>query len=390
MARKPRIAMLTTVHRPFDERIFHKQAVSLAAAGFDVVIIAARAIGDATVAGVRLRAIPAARGRLHRATATAWRAMHAALDEQADLYCLHDPELVWVGMALKLRRKKVVYDVHENVHLDIAAKEWMPRWIRGSAAALMRAAETIAARIFDGLVPATEAIARRFPPAKTVRVRNAPWLNELYAAESRRDFADRKRQVIYVGGLEGAGDVRGLRLMLDAMALLPADNPARLLLGGPAPRADFAAWLKEQSGGGRVDYVGWVDRAALKAHLAESVAGLVLYPPMPNNREAEPVKFFEIAAAGLPIICTDLPFMAALVRRWRCGMVVDWRDPASIAAAIDTLSTDDGLAERLGANGRAAIEQEWNWEQEAPKLIAYYRRLASPGEQTFAGASVQA
>src|SRR5690606_32126256 len=112
----PTICILTTVHDPFDSRIFHKQARSLARAGYTVTLLGQGA-PDATIDGVRLIPLPPrppaqqAWRRWLRLPAVWWRARR----ERADAYLLHDPELTPVGLLLKLGGSKVVYDVHEHV-----------------------------------------------------------------------------------------------------------------------------------------------------------------------------------------------------------------------------------------------------------------------------------
>lgn len=375
---RARVAHVTTVHGPRDVRICLKQAATLAAHGFDVVELAARADGPETVRGVRILPVARARNRIDRVTRVLWRTYREARRADAAVYHLHDPELLPLGFALKLHGKRVVYDVHENVHLDIVAKPWLPRWSKPLLGWATQAVEALAARVFDQVVPATEGIAVRFPPAKTTRVRNAPYLGELYDAATARPFRERSARVVYVGGLGGLGDLKGVGLMLRALAALPPESPVRLVLGGPEPHAGFADALRAEPGGDRVDYVGLVDRAQLRALLDDAIAGLVLYPPMPNNVESEPVKFFEFLSAAVPVISSDFPLLRGLVERWQCGRAVDALDARAVAAAIVELDTDRALAERLGRSGRAGIEREWNWEREGEKLVALYERLTAP------------
>ncbi|MDF1502347.1 glycosyltransferase [Roseisolibacter sp. H3M3-2] len=376
---RPRVAHVTTVHGPRDVRICLKEAATLAANGFEVLELAARADRAEEVRGVRIVPVGRARNRVDRFTRVLWRTYREARRSGASVFHLHDPELLPLGFALKLHGKRVVYDVHENVHLDIVAKPWLPSWSKPFLGWATQAVEALAARAFDQVVPATEGIAVRFPPEKTTRVRNAPYLAELYDPATARPFAERSARVAYVGGLGGLGDLKGVGLMLRAMAALPPDSPVRLVLGGPEPHPGFAEALRREPGGDRVDYVGLVDREQLRAILDDAIAGLVLYPPMPNNVDSEPVKFFEFLSAAIPVISSDFPLLRGLVERWECGRAVDAMDAEAVAAAIVELDRDRALAERLGRGGRAGIEREWNWEQEGDKLVALYRRLTAGG-----------
>jgi glycosyltransferase involved in cell wall biosynthesis len=54
---------------------------------------------------------------------------------------------------------------------------------------------------------------------------------------------------------------------------------------------------------------------------------------------------------------------------------VDPGDPAAIAAAIDHFVLHPEQAMRMGANGRKAVHEKYNWAPEARKLVDFYARL---------------
>ena len=110
---KRRVAILSSVHPPFDTRIFHKQARSLASAGYDVTLVVPHA-RDETVDGVKLRALPQAGSRPRRMLGAPARVLREALRLRADVYHFHDPELIPIALLLKRRGKSVIYDVHED------------------------------------------------------------------------------------------------------------------------------------------------------------------------------------------------------------------------------------------------------------------------------------
>ena len=48
----------------------------------------------------------------------------------ADLYHFHDPELMLFAFFLKLRHKKVVYDIHEDLTKQILIKNYIPSFFK--------------------------------------------------------------------------------------------------------------------------------------------------------------------------------------------------------------------------------------------------------------------
>ena len=120
---------------------------------------------------------------------------------------------------------------------------------------------------------------------------------------------------------------------------------------------------------------GHLDRDGIGRLLAASRAGLVTLHPTVNHLDALPVKMFEYMAAGIPVIASDFPLWRGIVDGAGCGLCVDPRDPAAIAAAIDYLAGHPEIARRMGENGRAAVHARYNWRTESTKLIAFYAQL---------------
>src|SRR4051794_34340566 len=104
-----RVCHMTSVHPWDDVRIFHKECRSLAAAGFDVHLVACapepRRLDEVTV-----HSVPRSKtGRLGRMLGTARNVYRAAKALDADIYHFHDPELIPYGLLLKWRGKNVIY-----------------------------------------------------------------------------------------------------------------------------------------------------------------------------------------------------------------------------------------------------------------------------------------
>ena len=374
-----KIVHLTSVHPVGDTRILHKEAATLAAAGHQVVLVAA-AERETTIRGVRVRAVARPKGRLGRMSWTAAQVLRAALAERADVYHFHDPELIPVGLCLKLAGRRVIYDVHEDISAQIRSKPWIRPGLRRLVAAAVTALEGGAARLFDAIVIANPLHAPRFPAATTVVVRNLPDLAEFPAARE----VEREPALMYVGSLTR---VRGVFEMVQAMALLPASCPARLWLGGRFAEPDLEAACRAQPGWARVDALGWLDRTQVAERLARARIGVVLLHPTPQHHTSYATKLFEYMAAGLPVVAADLPINREIVDQAGCALLVDPLDPAAAARAILWLIEHPAEAEAMGRRGRTAVEQHYTWQTEARALLRLYDRLdpAPPAGRTACG-----
>lgn len=334
---------LTSVHRPDDGRIFHKEVAALRAAG-----------ADATVLGLDPRPPRA------RRAAAGWRLVAEARRRDVDVVHIHDPELLPAAWLLRRRTgRPVIYDAHEYLGQTTRTKPWIPARLRAPAAIAVEHIEHALAGGIDAVVTVTEDMAVGFADAgvRAVSVAN-------YASMAR--FPDpgepEGRLVVYVGGVSRS---RGLDLMLQAFAMVDVPD-ARLLLAGPGDPGSLPP---------RVEHVGWVDYTDVPALLRRAAVVWMPQPRTPNWDRARPTKIMEAMASGRPVVTSDLRRTVAMVRQAGCGMVVPYDDPGAHAAALTELLRDPVRARALGAAGRAAFTDRMTFEGEAAKLVRLYAEL---------------
>lgn len=360
-----RVVHLTSFHPPDDVRIFLKECRSLAAAGFEVHLVAPGAPAE-TRDGVAMHGFELPGGfRPLRIGRRLWRIWRAARTLAPDVCHVHEPELLPAALLLRLGGARIVYDVHED-HLGTLA--YSPFKLGKSTG--IRLLEALARRTCDAFVAATPAIAARFPPERTIELLNYPLLEEFpeQPAGTRRGS-----DVVYVGGLTR---VRGLEEMIEAIGRVSSPD-ARLVAMGTFGSPELEAEARALPGWSRVDYAGKLDRREVAQRLGAARAGLVLFHPRPNHVEALPNKLFEYMAAGLPVIASDFPSWRSLLDPIGCALFVDPLDPAQVAGAIDRILADESEAEEMGRRGAAAVRERLNWEHEAQKLVDLYARLAA-------------
>lgn len=366
------IAHLTSVHPRYDTRIFLKMCTSLAKCSYDVSLIVADGKGDELKNQVKIYDVGAKTGnRLSRMTRTVEKVFEKAKILDADIYHLHDPELIPIGLKLKRMGKIIIFDSHEDVPKQMLGKPYLNAPLRHLIGKTLSLYEDYACRKLDGIIAATPFIRDKFLRINhnTLDINNFPVLGELHNATH---WSDKKPYVCYIGGI---GKVRGIHEVVTAMYFTKTD--VRLQLGGKFSESRVEQTVKAYAGWTKVDELGFLNREEVKTTLAHSVAGLVTLHPIINYIDALPVKMFEYMSAGIPVIASNFPLWREIIEGNDCGLCVDPLKPQAIAEAIDFLINNPERAQAMGENGAKAVQQIYNWTIEETKLLDLYQKFNS-------------
>ena len=367
-----RVAILSSVHQALDNRVFYREARTLARAGYDVTLIAPHD-RDETRDGVRIRALP----RVPRSRRPLlWRAIgQLARETAADVYHFHDPELLLLSPWLRRATgRPTIYDIHEANADFIRVKDYLPGVVRAPLAGVFRRLEPRLAAGESGLIFADDAIAADFATFAGPKATLFNFPGTELIARGAATATGREPVVLYLGGMERN---RGAALMMAAFAQVVAAMPAaRLLLVGhfmpPTLEAEMRADATRRGIGHAVEIVGRVPFGRIGDYLARARVGWVTWQPVAKNCKNIPTKLFEYMAYGLPVVSSDLPSTRPFVRSGENGRLVAAEDAAGHAAALLALLRSPAEAARLGAAGRRRVATEWNWAAMEPLLLALY------------------
>ena len=334
---------------------------------------------------------PGPLGRIRSVIGSAWRTAAIGLVVRsqtkasrdlvpaADLY--HGMAYMGVPVALALARRtggRVVYDARD-IYVDAGNLATLPRPARALIGRLERGWARRADRVITVNRPYAEVMAARWGVMFPLIVLNCSWRFDPPVPRPRRfhealGLAAETRVVLYQGGFSRE---RGIEQLIAAIPSV--DAAVLVLLGYGALQADLERRAADPALAGRVRILPAVPPDELLAWVAS--ADLVAMPIQPstlNHRLTTPNKLFEAMAAGVPVVASDLPGMAGIVRESGAGELVDPTDPADIAQAISRiLDAPPGERDAYGRRALAAAHETYNWERQVDLLLAEYGRLTA-------------
>jgi glycosyltransferase involved in cell wall biosynthesis len=168
---------------------------------------------------------------------------------------------------------------------------------------------------------------------------------------------------------------KGLRLLVDAFALLMAEHPeARLRIVGDGPeRRRLEEQINARGLDNAVALIGAVGHDEMRREF--ETAEVFVFPSL---RDTSGAVVLEAMAMSLPIICLDHQGAAIMVADG-CGIKIQpGTYPATIKAmrdALARLASDPDLRNQLGANARRRAQEKFSWDEKFERMIKIYQSV---------------
>ncbi len=162
---------------------------------------------------------------------------------------------------------------------------------------------------------------------------------------------------------------KGHREFFTALAALPDGYPVEaLIIGGGRREAEMRRLAAELGLAGRVHFLGQRD------DVPDLLSALDLFV-LPSHSEGVSLALLEAMAAGLPVIATAVGGLPEVVTDGDNGLLVPPEDPEALATALERLLEDPALAQRLGANARRHVEENFSLERLGREINEIYTEL---------------
>ena len=388
-----KVAVVTTRHDAQDDRIYFKEACTLA--GWMDVLLVAPDDGEALnwKEGVRHWPIPRRRGGIGRLRSVV-DSIRAVRSLSPDFVHLHDLDLVLAIPFLRLATNcKIIYDSHEVfTKFDIVLTRGGGWWAR-CIGAVVSGIENLCVRFADGIVTAVDPgdLAFRnlkvpqwtvynFPPLKIFE-----WAPDRVEREAAK-YAGRL-PIIYQGSMS---EERGLFHMLQGVALIARKEPRILLRLVGIENGELRDRAKEmvESLGIRkqVEFTGKLPHKDVALAMKTSLIGLVPLQDNPKYRRALPIKLLEYMACGIPVLSSNFGLIKKYTQDSGGGIVYDSSSSESFAIEILKMLGDEEMRKKMGASGQRMVCEKWELGGDGgvaeERLWLFWRGLISTDQQS--------
>jgi glycosyltransferase involved in cell wall biosynthesis len=356
---KKRIIVAVTSDLVTDNRV-HKVCSTLSAMGFDV-LLAGRMIPSGLplqergYRTVRFR-LPFLKGPLFYASYNI-RLFIFLLFSKFDLVLANDLDTLPGGFfASRLKGKPLVYDSHEYFTEvpELVARPFVRTiwaWIESQIVPRLKVAYTV-----------NESLALLFEEKYGIPfhvVRNLP-SGTADLSKQPADFSGSGKVILY----QGAVNInRGLEKAIMAMKYLEG---AELVIAGDGDiKSDLERLVTEEGLQMKVKFLGRIPIEQLQSITRKASVGISIEEDVGLNYHfALPNKLFDYIQAHVPVLVSNLPEMAAVVREYDIGKVIDAPDSSALADVLAEMLDDNQQRELWKKNlEKAALELTWENEE---------------------------
>jgi len=365
---KVKVCHLTSAHSRYDIRIFIKECRSLAINGYDVTLIVNDDKDDEILDGVRIVSTKYKyKNRIDRFIRSRKKLLDKAIEIDASIYQLHDPDLLPIGNKLKSLGKKVIFDSHEDVPQQIKDKEWIPKILRNLISKLYGFYENWSISKYDGVISVTPHIVERLKRINpnTVMITNYPIVNK-----DEEIIRKPQKAICFAGGVS---EQWNHDVILKAIEDI---KDIKYILAGKGSEEYFNK-LKALPSWNKVEYRGIVPHKEVKNIYSISMAGIALNysRQAKDNGTLGNTKLFEFMEAKLPVICTNYALWEKIINEYKCGICVNPSNVEEIKNAIRFIIDNPSEAYKMGENGRRAVIEKYNWNTQEKVLLELYESL---------------
>lgn len=286
---------------------------------------------------------------------------------QDDLVLLENERSAWLLRIFKKLGFKIALDIRDNRALQHSAYKVNenPEYLNALEKALLESIE-----ICDVVFAVSKSCKELYPQK---------YFKKIFVVENASDpclfHCSELPDELRIGFVSGVAPGRGIEFLLSAMDLVKDRVPdVKLTIAGTNNTKELKQYFDGLRERYQSDWINFREDVFYSVNAAqflkECYLTVIPHPDHIYYKTTIPVKLFDSLACGRPVVSTNCKETAQIINSYHCGLVSDF-DEKDFAEKIIQLLTNREEATRMGENGRRIIEDIYNWDNMAKKLIKY-------------------
>ena len=372
-----KVAIVSTGHPPFDERIFNKIGNSLVKFGYDVSVIVTTEDINKEINSIKFIGIDLTKKGSFRNKFTFIIKELKNINPDLIINCEPVPVLISYFFSLiqkNKRRAKIIYDVTEwypeNIYLKSKGLKKIFLFVVGHSINFF--ATNFADYLFIGEETKVTRY-RMYAPKKKFSIISYYPVLDYYKSSTRKV---KNKEIIF--GYSGVISVsRGLKIFYDVLKELISkfsNYKFGFVIVGRFENPNEEIYLKKfKELGTEFNYFPWTDYEIFSKHLEPVHICLDIRPPNKIYERSLPIKIFDYMALGKCIIASNYEPIKNVFEIANCGILVNPKDFDEIISKTIELINEPEKIFNYGLNARISAERLFNWKICEEELLRVFR-----------------
>ena len=357
---------ITISHPRYDGRVFKRLCQPLAEAGLSINLIVSDGDGNEIKNKVKIYDIGYKKNKLINFLFFQIKIFFIFAKNKSILH-IHEPILLPIGTLIKFLGNKVIFDMHENLDIQLKLKSWIkPNLMKNLVSFSYRNFENIFLSSIDGVTVPQPIMVKMYKSQNKKIISVANYYMNSAQLNKKIIVKDKNyNNLIYAGSVSNP---RGYLNMINLMRFLPSKY--YLHIAGNITKAQKELIPKKLKN--RIIIHGYLNQQELSKLYLEAGIGLIMFNNIGQYFMSYSLKLFEYINYGMLVIMPNFGEWNKFNKLYKVGLNVDTSNSKLCAKKIIELNHNE--LKQISINN-LSISNQFNWKDEIKKLINFYSEI---------------
>lgn len=304
---------------------------------------------------------------------------------QIDVLHIHDLYMLGAGFIAKKNLHsniKIIGDLHENYADAIKYYKFsttFPGNILISKKKWAKIEEKWIGELYYAIAVAEEMKNRICPyinKEKIIVIGNYPDLYESLSYGKDESLIEKYRGHFVISYIGGFDYHRGIGTLIEATQYLSEISDLKICIVGHGSNInELKRKANELKVNSKIIFEGWQTPKKLLNYFKISDVGIIPHLKSIQTDNSSPNKLFHYMLMERPIVATNCNSIQRIIEETKCGLIYENKNSHQLAEAVIKLYKSESLRQQMGANGKKAVMEKYNWEKTSRNLIKLYEKI---------------